>query len=73
MSDKKKKFTIKDAEERLNILAYNINAMRSMIDNLGFAMNKYIDFKGDLDNFKKSLENKENLDKLKENAENNAK
>ena len=36
-------------------------------------MNKYIDFKGDLDNFKKSLENKENLDKLKENAENNAK
>ena len=54
MSDKKKKFTIKDAEERLNILAYNINAMRSMIDILGFAMNKYIDFKGDLHNFKKS-------------------
>ena len=25
MSDKKKKFTIKDAEERLNILAYNKN------------------------------------------------
>ena len=50
-----KKVTIKVLEERISVLSYNINQCRMMIDNLGFAVSKYIDFNGNTDEFKKHL------------------
>ena len=64
----KKKPTIKELEERINVLAYNFNQQRMMIDNIGFALSRYIDFKEDTSEFKKHLENSQNVDKLKESV-----
>jgi len=70
---KKKKLTMKEAEERLNVLAYNINVTRATIDNIGIAFSRYLKFKGDEDDFKKFLENQNNVDKLKESVKNDTK
>ena len=69
----KKKLTMKEAEERLNVLAYNLNALKPIIDNIGMSFTKYIDFKGDMEDFKKYLENLQNVDKLKESVDNDTK
>ena len=69
----KKKLTMNEVEERINVLAYNLNAMKPMLDNIGMSFTKYIQFKGDLEEFKKYLENTANVDKLKENVENDTK
>ena len=39
-----------------------------MTDNIGFALSRYIDFKGNTSEFKKHLENSQNVDKLKESV-----
>ena len=70
---KRKKLTIKEAEERLNILAYNLNVTKAALDNIGLAFSQYLVFKGDEDEFKKHLENMQNVDKLKESVKDDAK
>jgi len=73
MKTKKKKLTMKEAEERINILSYNLNMLRNMVDNFGIAFTNYLRFKNDEPEFKKHLENMKNVDKLKESVENDAK
>ena len=68
-----KKTTIKDLEERINILAYNLNHIKMVADNIGLALTKYINFKGDTMEFKKDLENSEKIDKFKESKQNDLK
>ena len=65
MADKKK-VTLKDLNERVNVLAYNINHLKMLIDNIGFAVSNYIDFKGDTEEYKKRLENIQKTDKLRQ-------
>tara|TARA_R100000458_G_scaffold53544_1_gene55882 strand:+ start:398 stop:628 length:231 start_codon:yes stop_codon:yes gene_type:complete len=65
----KKKATMKEMEERLNVIAYNLNHIKMTVDNIGFALSRYIDFKGDAAEFKKDLEKTKNVDKLKEEAQ----
>jgi len=69
----KKKLTMKEAEERINILAYNINTLKAALDSIGIAFTNYLRYKGDEADFKKHLENMQNVDKLKESVEDNAK
>ncbi len=68
-----KKLTIKELEQRINILAYNINSIKAVMDNLGMAFSEYTVFKQDQDAFKNYLENKNNVNKLKEDVENDTK
>ena len=42
-----KRITTNELSEKLNVLAYNINHIKMLLDNLGMATSKYIDFKGD--------------------------
>ena len=70
---KRKKLTMKEAEERINILAYNLNTMRAAVDSIGIAFTNYIRFKGDESDFKKHLESMQNVNKLKESVENDTK
>ena len=69
----KKKLTMKEAEERINILAYNLNTLKAAVDSIGIAFTNYLRYKGDEADFKKHLENMQNVDKLKESVEDNAK
>ena len=62
MSDK-----IKELEEKINTIAYNINYLNSLMHSLGQGFTKYILWKGDEPEFKKHLENTKKDDKLKEN------
>ena len=62
MSDK-----IKELEEKINTIAYNINYLNSLMHSLGQGFTKYILWKGDEPGFKKHLENTKKDDKLKEN------
>ena len=70
---KRKKLTMKEAEERINILAYNLNTMRAAVDSIGIAFTNYIRFKGDEADFKKHLESMQNVNKLKESVQNDTK
>lgn len=69
----KKKLTMKEAEERLNILAYNLNVTKAALDSVGLAFSQYLDYKGETEDYKKYLENKQNVDKLKESVEDDTK
>ena len=62
-----KKITLKDVEERINVLAYNINHIKMAVDNVSFALSKYIDMNGKTEEFKKYLENINKNGKLNEN------
>ena len=62
MSDK-----IKELEEKINTIAYNINYLNSLMHSLGQGFTKYILWKGDEPEFKKHLEYTKKDDKLKEN------
>ena len=68
-----KRITTNELSEKLNVLAYNINHIKMLLDNLGMATSKYIDFKGDTEDFKKHLESMQNVDKLKESVNNDTK
>ena len=50
MSDK-----IKELEEKINTIAYNINYLNSLMHSLGQGFTKYILWKGDEPEFKKHL------------------
>jgi hypothetical protein len=64
-----KKITLKDMEERINVLAYNINHIKMAVDNVSFALSKYIDMNGKTGEFKKYLENMNKNGKLNENEQ----
>jgi hypothetical protein len=64
-----KKITLKDVEERINVLAYNINHIKMAVDNVSFALSKYIDMNGKTGEFKKYLENMNKNGKLNENEQ----
>ena len=49
----KKKITMKEVEERINILAYNLNVAKTTIDSVGIAFSKYLKFKNEDEGFKK--------------------
>ena len=70
---KKKKLTMREVEERINILAYNLNTMKAAVDSIGIAFTNYLRFKGDESDFRKHLESMQNVDKLKESVEKDAK
>ena len=65
----KKKLTIKELEERINIVAYNVNSLKAGIDNLGNALSRYIEFKQDSSDFRNFLENSKNVNKFNENGD----
>jgi hypothetical protein len=69
----KKKLTLKELEERLNVVAYNLNHIKMIVDNVGFALSKYVEFKGDTAEYKKCLEDPQNVDKLKKSAQDSLK
>jgi ABC-type transport system involved in cytochrome c biogenesis ATPase subunit len=68
----KKKLTNKELEERINILAYNLNVTKAGIDNIGIAFSQYLKYIGHEEEFKKYLENLKNVDKLNKNGEKSA-
>ena len=61
-----KKITLKDVEERINVLAYNINHIKMAVDNISFAFAKFIEMNGKTEEFKKYLENMNKNGKLNE-------
>ena len=65
----KNKLTLKEMEERVNVLAYNINHLRMMVDNLSFAFTKFVNMSGKTEELKKYLENLNKNGKLNENEQ----
>ena len=59
-----KKPTIREIEERLNLITSQLNFSTRMLESIGVAFSNYIKFKGDEDDFKNYLENNKNLHKL---------
>ena len=70
---KRKKLTIKEAEERINILAQNLDTIKAAVDSIGIAFTNYIRYKNDEAGFRKHLESMKNVDKLKEGVEKDTK
>ena len=68
-----KRLTIKELEERINVLAYNLNVTKYAIDRLSMAFEQYVIFRGKQDEFKKHLEINKNVDKLTEDVKNDTK
>ena len=65
-----KKPTIKQLDERLNIVTSQTNFTMRMLDSVGVAFSEFIKFLGKEDDFKKHLEKSKNLHKLnKEEAD----
>lgn len=58
---------IKELDDKINTIIYNINYLNNLINSLGHGFTKYIQWKGDEPNFKKYVENLKKDDKLKEN------
>ena len=59
-----KKPTIKQLEERLNLVTSQLNFVMRMLDSIGIAFSNFVRFKGEEEEFKKYLENNKNLHKL---------
>ena len=68
-----KKLTMKELAERINIIAYNLNVLKTNNDSVSIAFAKYLRFKDDESDFKNFLENMQNVDKLNEGVENDTK
>ena len=58
--DSFEEFTLNTAKERINILAHNMNKLKSVIDSIGIAFANYLKFKGEEDDFRNFLENQNN-------------
>ena len=65
----KKKPTIQELAERINILSYNLNYFTKMLDSLGKGTQEYINWKGDEIEFKKHIDIMKKKHKLKEDDE----
>ena len=61
-----KKPTIRELEERMNLMTSQINFTSRMLESIGIAFSNYVKFKGDEDDFKNYLEKSKNLHKLSE-------
>jgi hypothetical protein len=61
-----KKPTIKQLEERINLITSQLNFTSRMLESVGVAFSNYVRFDGKEDDFKKYLENNKNLHKLSE-------
>ena len=61
-----KKPTIKQLEERLNIVTSQLNFAMRMLDSIGVAFSSFVRFMEKEDDFKKYLEKNKNLHKLTE-------
>ena len=62
----KKKPTIMEMKEHIDMMTRQVNFLSRMVDSIGIAFSNYVKFKGDEDNFKDYLENSKNLHKLTE-------
>ena len=68
-----KKPTIKELNERVNLVTSQLNFTMRMLDSVGIAFSKYLKFKNEDEDFKKYLENTTKVDKLKEDVKNDTK
>ena len=59
-----KKPTIKQLDERINLITSQLNFTTRMLESIGVAFSSYVKFVGKEDEFKKYLENNKNLHKL---------
>ena len=59
-----KKPTIKQLDERINLITSQVNFSTRMLESIGVAFSSYVRFNGKEDEFKKYLENNKNLHKL---------
>ena len=64
-----KKPTIKQLEERINLITSQLNFTSRMLESVGVAFSEYVRYEGNEVDFKNHLENNKNLHKLsKEDA-----
>ena len=64
-----KKPTIKELNERVNLVTSQLNFTMRMLDSVGIAFSEYVKFSGNEDDFKKHLENSKKLHKLNQEEE----
>ena len=62
MKIKNKKLTNKDFENRDNILMMEVENLKRVVDSVFTAFVDYVEYKGDMDNLKKYMEEKETKD-----------
>ena len=62
MKTGKKKLTNKDFENRDNILMMEVENLKRVVDSVFTAFVDYVEYKGDMDNLKKYMEEKETKD-----------
>ena len=65
-----KKPTIKQLEERVNLITSQLNFTMRMLDSVGVAFSQFVKFLGKEEDFKKYLEKSKNLHKLSEEEKN---
>ena len=58
MKTSKKKLTNKDFENRSNILMMELENLRRIVDSMFMTIVNYIEYKGDIENLKKFIEDK---------------
>ena len=59
MKTSKKKLTNKDFENRSNILMMELENLRRIVDSMFMTIVDYIEYKGDIENLKKFIEDKD--------------
>ena len=59
MKTSKKKLTNKDFENRSNILMMELENLRRIVDSMFMTIVNYIEYKGDIENLKKFIEDKD--------------
>ena len=65
-----KKPTIREVSDRVNLITNQLNFCSRMLESIGVAFSEYIKFSGDEGDFKKHLENNQNLHKLSKEEKN---
>ena len=65
-----KKPTIRQLEERLNIVTSQLNFAMRMLDSVGVALSEFVKFMDKEEDFKKYLEKQKNLHKLTKEEQN---
>ena len=59
MKTSKKKLTNKDFENRDNILMMELENLRRIVDSMFMTIVNYVEYKGDIENLKKFIEDKD--------------
>lgn len=65
-----KKPTIRQLEERINLITSQLNFASRMLESVGIAFSQFVKFLGKEEDFKKYLEKSKNLHKLTKEQEN---